>query len=71
MASHSPATGLAPAGGSDLRRLFADRWKISYDSSLAVWSAEQRSADGRQIRVICDFSADGLASKLTRAEARP
>lgn len=62
MAKHT-ATGIAA-----LHQQFATRWTLTYDANLDVWSASQRSADSRRIRVICDHDPAVLASKLAAAE---
>jgi hypothetical protein len=69
MTNNDPTVGPAPATITDLYQRFADRWKIIYESALAVWSAERRSPDGRQIRFICDPDPAELAVKLQTAEA--
>jgi hypothetical protein len=43
-------------------------WTVVYDSVLGFWSAEHRSADGRQRRYICARSGDELAAKVEAAE---
>ena len=42
------------------------RWKIVYDTG--IWSAERRSADGRERRYIVALSGDELAAKVEAAE---
>jgi hypothetical protein len=69
MAQHDPTAGPPSATITDLYQRFADRWTIAYESALAIWSAEQRSADGRGLRLICDPNPAALAGKLTAAEA--
>ncbi len=70
MAHHTPMADLASVSISELCQRFADRWTIVYEPAPAVWSAEQRSADGHQLRFICDKTPAGLAGKLAVAEAR-
>jgi hypothetical protein len=43
-------------------------WTVVYHSSLDFWSAEHRSADGRQRRYICARSGDDLNDKVSVAE---
>jgi hypothetical protein len=43
-------------------------WTVVYDSVLDFWSAEHRSADGRQRRYICARSGDELAAKVEAAK---
>ena len=69
MATNRPTTEPAPASIAELFQRFADRWKIIYETALSVWSAERRSADGREIRFICDPDPAALAAKLQTAEA--
>jgi hypothetical protein len=44
------------------------RWTVVYHSALDFWSAEHRSADGRQRRYICARSGDELNDKVSSAE---
>jgi hypothetical protein len=59
----------APNGIAALHQQYATRWALVFEPDLAVWSASQRSADGRRRRVICDRDPAILASKLAAAEA--
>ena len=43
-------------------------WTIVYHALLDYWSAEHRSADGRQRRYICARSGDELNDKVSAAE---
>jgi hypothetical protein len=57
----------APGGIASLHQQHGDRWDIAYDTALAVWTAEQRSAS--RLRLICDRDPAALAAKLAVAEA--
>jgi hypothetical protein len=43
-------------------------WTVVYHPVLDYWSAENRSADGRQRRYICARSGDELNDKVSAAE---
>jgi hypothetical protein len=67
MRRHKPA-GCRSVSITELLQRFGDRWRIAYLPALNVWSAEQRSADGRHIRFLCQHSTAALADKLAIAE---
>jgi hypothetical protein len=58
-----------PTGIAALHQQYATRGTLVYEANLDVWSASQRSADGRRHRVICDRDPAALADKLSAAEA--
>ncbi len=68
MGDNRPTTAPAPTSISDLTQQFGQRWTVAYDATLNVWSAEQRSPDGRHIRFLAAHAPGELANKLAGAE---
>lgn len=70
MTNHDPTTGQAPAITCDeLHKQYGSRWDIAFEQDRRIWSAEQRSPDGRQRRYITEHTPAELASRLGAAEA--
>jgi hypothetical protein len=70
MATDHPIPAAHVTSG-ELQRRFGARWTITGDSTRGLWSAEHRSADGRQRRYIVARSPGELALKLDTAEQEP
>jgi len=68
MAPSAPAADPAAASLTQLMRSFGDRWLISYQPDLRVWSGQRRSPDGRRIRFITAPTPADLTSKLAATE---
>jgi hypothetical protein len=70
MAHHDPTTAPGPGAvtGRELWQEYGDRWDIAFQPDLRVWSAERRSADGRERRFISERTPAVLAGKLAAAE---
>ena len=70
MRHHDPTTPPGPGSitGRELRQKYGDRWDIAFEPELQFWSAEHRSADGRQRQFIAERTPAVLAGKLAAAE---